>query len=177
MHRFLPRRLPGLFAALLLVLMAGCERGDTGPEIKADQPDPLATPQTLRLGEVTLTAELAIHRSEQATGLMHRESLPPDHGMLFLYESPQRVSFWMKDTLLPLDIGFFASDGELLEIKRMYPRDRTSVPSTSDRVQFALEMEQGWFRGKSLVPGARLDLDSLRVAIANRGVDPARYGL
>ena len=62
-------------------------------------------------GTHRFTVEVARSPEQQAMGLMHRQSLAPDRGMLFPYEPPQNASFWMKNTLIPLDIIFIRDDG------------------------------------------------------------------
>jgi len=132
---------------------------------------------TLRVGERPLEAQLALSREEMAQGLMNRRDLAPNEGMLFVYPRPMEASFWMKNTPLPLDIGFFTPDGTLVEIYRMHPYDETAVKSRSNRVQFALEMNQGWFAQNQVRTGAKLDLDLVRQALVARGYEPLRYGL
>ncbi len=162
------------FLVLSCGILAGCSAD--GWET-AREPAPLEEAQPLRIDGVELHAEIALTPREQRNGLMHRESLPADHGMLFAYRAPERMAFWMKNTLIPLDLGYFSAEGELLQIVRLYPRDQTSRPSESDQVQFALEMNQGWFHAHGLRPGARLETEWLGRALAARGADPAEYGL
>jgi hypothetical protein len=97
--------------------------------------------------------------------------------MLFVYAKPQRMSFWMRNTPSPLDIGFFTADGILREVYPMYPFDETPVMSRNRAVLFALEMKQGWFEFSGVKPGAQLDLKALAVALRARGETPAHYGL
>jgi len=75
---------------------------------------------------------------------MFRKNLPDGEGMLFVYERDQVLSFWMKNTYIPLSIAFIASDGRIVDIKDMYPHDESSVLS-SRSVRYALEVPQGWF--------------------------------
>lgn len=81
----------------------------------------------------------------------------------------------MKNTPLPLDIGFFDAEGLLLEVRQLHPFDETLVNSHGDNVLIAVEMARGWFRENRVRPGARLDLDAVREAIQARGFDPAGY--
>ena len=65
--------------------------------------------------------------------------------MLFIFEQPRKASFWMRNTKIPLSIAYIDSAGKILEIKSMNPLDETVVPSSSDQVAYALEVNQGWF--------------------------------
>lgn len=88
--------------------------------------------------------EVAETLEEQRRGLMHRDRLPPDHGMLFVYDADQRLSFWMKNTHIPLSIAFISKDGRILEIHDMEPESLRSIES-SRSVRYALELNQGAF--------------------------------
>ncbi|MBL9186147.1 MAG: DUF192 domain-containing protein [Opitutaceae bacterium] len=121
--------------------------------------------------------QLAVRPAEHQRGLMERRDLGRDDGMIFIYEKPQQLSFWMKNTPAPLDIGYINASGVLEEIYQMHPFDETTVSSRGTQLQFALEMNQGWFRAAGVKPGARLDLAALAAALRERGMDPAQFGL
>ena len=89
-------------------------------------------------------AEIARTQEERAKGLMYRKELPDGEGMLFVFERDQVLSFWMKNTIIPLSIAYITSDGRIVEIRDMYPHDESSVLS-SRSVRFALEVPQNWF--------------------------------
>jgi len=89
-------------------------------------------------------AEIARTDGERSKGLMYRKSLPDGDGMLFIYERDEVMSFWMKNTFVPLSIAFIAYDGRIIGIKDMYPHDTNTVKS-SRSVRYALEVSQGWF--------------------------------
>lgn len=131
----------------------------------------------MKIGEKEIRIQLVVSEKEMARGLMHRTELLADDGMIFLYPKPRKVVFWMKNTPLPLDIGYFDSNGILREIYQLYPFDETGVPSRSSEIQFALEMNQGWFSRNNIRPGAALDLSLLAKALEARGSDPVEYGL
>ncbi|MCL2243721.1 MAG: DUF192 domain-containing protein [Treponema sp.] len=97
-------------------------------------------------------AEIASTAEERAQGLMHRKKLPDGEGMLFVFERDEVLSFWMKNTYIPLSIAFIASDGRIIEIKDMYPKDENSVVS-SRSVRYALEVPQGWFSRAGIITG------------------------
>ena len=121
--------------------------------------------------------QLAILRPEMERGLMEKRELGREDGMLFVYLRPQRMSFWMRNTYVPLDIGFFNANGELVEIYQLHPLDETPRASHSDQLQFALEMNQGWFKANNVRPGSRLDMKALVQALHERDFGPAQFGL
>jgi len=107
-------------------------------------------------GRVKFTVELAVTPAEQARGLMYRKSLAPDRGMLFPYRRPQRAAFWMKNTLIPLDIIYIAPDGRVLSIARnAVPRDETPLPSGGP-VGSVLEIPGGRAAQLGILPGDRV---------------------
>jgi hypothetical protein len=99
----------------------------------------------MKLCDTSLRVEVASTPEETQKGLMFREELPENQGMLFTFNQPQRVSFWMANTSIPLDIGFFTADGKLREVHSLNPFDLTSVFSKRDDIQYALEVNRGWF--------------------------------
>jgi uncharacterized membrane protein (UPF0127 family) len=101
---------------------------------------------------VAITAELARTEEERTQGLMHRTHLADGRGMLFIFDRDQIMSFWMKNTHIPLSIAFIASDGRIIEIKDMQPHDLNPVVS-SRSVRYALEVPQGWFDRAGVKPG------------------------
>jgi uncharacterized membrane protein (UPF0127 family) len=113
-----------------------------------------------KAGSVTLTAELAITPAQREQGLMYRKELKDGEGMLFVFESDQVLSFWMKNTLVPLSIAYISHDGRILEIYDMQPQNLDPVHS-SRSVRYALEVPQGWFARTGLAPGDKLDTQGL----------------
>ena len=84
-------------------------------------------------GKARFMVEIADDPGERAQGLMHRESMPMSHGMLFLFETPQTVSFWMKNTLIPLDMLFLTADGTVARVhQNAIPHDTSLIPGGSD---------------------------------------------
>jgi len=109
--------------------------------------------------------EIADTDAERAQGLMHRDRMPAGRGMLFVYERPERVAFWMENTLIPLDMIFMGEDGV---VRRVHPNarplDRTAIPGGDD-IQFVLEINGGLAGRMGISPGAELRHPS---------VDPAK---
>jgi uncharacterized protein len=103
-----------------------------------------------------LVAETATTTATRTIGLMHRFSLKPDHGMLFVFDAPQPLAFWMKNTFVPLSIAFIGVDGKILNIEDMAPRTETTHPSQGLAL-YALEMKKGWFAERGIVAGERVD--------------------
>ncbi len=94
-------------------------------------------------GQAHFTVDVADSPQERAQGLMFVEQMPMLSGMLFVYEAPQRVSFWMKNTLIPLDMLFASPRGEVLAIhESAVPGDTTPIPG-GDGIQMVLEINGG----------------------------------
>jgi uncharacterized membrane protein (UPF0127 family) len=108
---------------------------------------------------VRLKVELALSEEEQSQGLMYRESLGEGRGMLFVFDRDKIVSFWMKNTFIPLSIAYINSDGSILEIHDMRPEDLSLIRS-SRSVRYALEVPQGWFDRSGIRPGDRVLINS-----------------
>lgn len=123
----------------------------------------------LRQGETTLRfrVEVADDPAERSRGLMYREELPRFGGMLFVYDAPEPVAFWMKNTLIPLDMLFFDASGRLAAVhENAVPGDLTPIPG-GDAIQYVLEINGGAARKLGIAPGAELRhpaLDQARAA-------------
>ena len=116
----------------------------------------------LRIGDQAARVELARTPDERSRGLMYRESLAPDCGMLFAFETAGCWSFWMRNTRIPLAIAFIAEDGRILNIEEMKPFDETPV-GPAGAARYALEMGSGWFARHGIVAGTRVRFpDDLR---------------
>ena len=109
----------------------------------------------LTIGGKATTVELALDEEYRKKGLMFRESMPADHGMLFAYGKPDTRSFWMKNTPIPLSIAFISEVGEILQIEEMKPHDERGTLSKA-KVRYALEMNQGWFERSGVEIGSRI---------------------
>lgn len=106
---------------------------------------------------------LAIDNEDRSLGLMNVSEIDADTGVLFVFEEPQTLSFWMKNTFVPLSIGFFDSRGCLLEVQDMEPVKsvlQTQIPQYRSRhpAQFALEVQKGWFRKNKVTEGMGLQI-------------------
>ncbi|MBU3724634.1 MAG: DUF192 domain-containing protein [Burkholderiaceae bacterium] len=110
---------------------------------------------TLTLRFFQITAEVADTPASRTRGLMGRTALPPNHGMLFVFEQSDRQCFWMKNTPLPLSIAFIDDAGKIANLADMQPFSEETHCS-SRPVRFALEMSQGWFAQRGIVPGEQV---------------------
>lgn len=158
--------------ALSFVMFAACDNGAK----KSQVAKPIDERFPIKIGDRTVQVRVALGSAEMQRGLMFVKSMGTDEGMLFVFPRPQIMSFWMRNTVLPLDIGYIDPDGTLREIYPMYPHDEKPVPSVARR-QIALEMNRGWFARAGVKPGAKLDMDALQEAIRVRGFKPEPYGL
>ena len=109
----------------------------------------------LTAGMHRIVAEVAADHASRAIGLMHRRSLAPNHGMLFVFQEKSPQCFWMRNTLIALSIAFLDDNGRVVNIEDMAPLTENSHCS-KEPVRFALEMEQGWFARRGIRAGDRL---------------------
>ena len=170
-QRFLP------VLALLLLAMSGCNQPTaTGPEMTvptnaapatnraaADGPRVLpyldhAQPRLMTMkifvGPEVLETELALRPLEISTGMMHRTEMGESEGMLFVFARPYRASFYMRNTKVPLSAAYIDPEGRIAEIHDLQPLEEQPVYANSDRIQYVLEVKQGWFERHKIPVGA-----------------------
>ena len=116
--------------------------------------------KTIKIGNKTLKVKLAITPAQQRQGLMNVQGmgptkLPKDEGMLFIYRREEILSFWMKNTTLPLSIAFIDKNNIITEIRDMNPMGMDRVRSAKP-AQYALEVNQGWFTKNNVKVGAKV---------------------
>ncbi|HVT71901.1 MAG TPA: DUF192 domain-containing protein [Lacunisphaera sp.] len=167
------RLLPPL-VLLAALAVAGCGRATPAGEAGSKTVDDWFA---IKVGDRTVRMQLAVRPDEQQKGLMFRRTMGADEGMLFIFDRPQPMGFWMRNTEIPLDIGYLDREGVLKEIYPMYPHDERTVASRSREIQFCLEMNQGWYRQNGVRPGARLDLAAVAAALRARGFKPEALGV
>ncbi len=113
-----------------------------------------------RLAGQRLVLELASAPASRRCGLSRRDALAPDHGMLFLFPRTGRVSFWMRDTRIPLSLAFLDEEARIIDIQQMQPAQMQAGPlpvfSPPRPVRWALEVNAGWFTGRDIGKGAQL---------------------
>jgi hypothetical protein len=113
---------------------------------------------------VTLGVEVADNPTERARGLMERKALEPEKGMLFVFPEPQVLSFWMKDTLIPLEILFFDQDGQFVNSMLMEPctQDPCTRYVSQALAQYAIEVLPDFRQKHGVGVGWSLDLKGVR---------------
>jgi uncharacterized protein len=149
----------GLAVAFLGGCAGGCRKASVsaaGPTSGPSLPtaaQPKLQNMKLWLGAEEMLVELALTGQQQQAGMMFRTNLAENAGMLFVFGGPFQASFWMKNCPLPLSAAYIDPDGVILEINDLQPHNTNSVVAASDRVQFVLEANQGWFTRHHVTPG------------------------
>ena len=134
----------------LTVLTIGMATGTA-----AQQPQKFST-VSLTAGINLIKAEVAAAPAEREQGLMFREKMPQNEGMVFVFEGPAEVCMWMKNTLLPLSVAFIDGNGKIVNIEEMKAQTLDSHCAKS-LVRYALEMNAGWFKQKNIKPGTLIE--------------------
>ncbi|MEO7580358.1 MAG: DUF192 domain-containing protein [Massilia sp.] len=109
----------------------------------------------LSAGMHLIKAEVAEADAERQQGLMFREKMDKNAGMVFVFDAPATQCMWMKNTLLPLSVAFIDAEGKIVNIEDMQPQTLDSHCSKKP-VKFALEMNLGWFKEKNIKPGSAI---------------------
>jgi uncharacterized membrane protein (UPF0127 family) len=120
------------------------------------QTGPQSLPKTrLNAGIHNIDAELATTPDEREIGLMFRPAMAANAGMLFVFEERAQQCFWMKNTLIPLDVAFIGDDGAIVNIDQMKAQTLDSHCSARP-VRYVLEMNDGWFAKRGIKAGQKL---------------------
>lgn len=122
------------------------------------------SPLTITSGDKThrFTVELADDDTERGIGLMHRDKMAADHGMLFDFEAPRRVGFWMRNTFIPLDMLFVKSDGEIVHIRENIQPHTEDTVGPDRPVRAVLELNAGTVKRLGLKVGDVIHHAALR---------------
>lgn len=113
----------------------------------------------VNIGDVKLAVEIVDTPETRGKGLMNRKELKSDHGMLFVFEQENQVSFWMKNTSIPLSIAYITKHGEIVEIYDLEPFSLESVTSKRSSILYALEVNRGYFNENSITVGDTINLE------------------
>ncbi|WP_408639478.1 DUF192 domain-containing protein [Noviherbaspirillum autotrophicum] len=110
----------------------------------------------LNAGIHVIKAEVAATEAQREQGLMHREKMGQNEGMVFLFGAPAGVCMWMKNTLIPLSVAFIDEAGKIINIEDMEPQTLESHCAKKPAT-YALEMNRGWFKQRNIKAGSTID--------------------
>ncbi|MBC7779006.1 MAG: DUF192 domain-containing protein [Proteobacteria bacterium] len=150
-----PRARAVTHAAFATALALLCWLALAGTTFAQGEGQPKLPAIALAVGKHKLSAEVAAAPETRERGLMFRYQMKDDEGMLFVFPSAQRQSFWMKNTPLPLSIAFVDARGVILNIRDMMPFTTEGHPSDGEAL-YALEMNRGWFAQRGIKAGDRI---------------------
>ncbi len=142
-----------------VLLYLGCGRGENRqlagePQPAAEEEAALRNLLTIHIEGVKLKVEVAQDEETRMHGLMYRDKLSEDEGMLFVFPEQRILSFWMRNTFIPLDIAFIDADGRIVDIQRMQPIDESKLYVSAAPALYALEVNAGWFERHGLKVGS-----------------------
>jgi uncharacterized membrane protein (UPF0127 family) len=127
----------------------------TGSALAQDAPQTNLPRVKLSAGMHLIDAQVAQTSDQRTIGLMFRKDMPQHEGMLFVFEQPSGLCFWMKNTVLPLTAAFVADDGTIVNLADMKPQTTDSHCALKP-VRYVLEMNQGWFAKRGFKAGSKL---------------------
>jgi uncharacterized membrane protein (UPF0127 family) len=152
-----------LLAIVAIVVIVGALGFYLGmPQSSADQAmrlpvDPAQLVAETAGGDRSFTIEIADDQNERAAGLMFRETMDDDHGMLFVFPEKRPIAFWMKNTPMPLDIVFIGEDGKVLDILPGEPFSEALIsPGTTVYVRYVLELKRGIAAKNGIADGSAI---------------------
>ncbi|MDQ6632541.1 MAG: DUF192 domain-containing protein [Verrucomicrobiota bacterium] len=117
------------------------------------QAQPKLSTIKLYLGPQEMVAETALTGEQMQSGMMFRTNMAENESMIFVFPYPQRASFWMKNTSLPLSAAYIDSEGTIQEIHNLQPHNTNPVVAHSENIQFVLETRQNWFQRNNVSTG------------------------
>ena len=115
-----------------------------------------SVPLLIKVGDTPLKVEIVSDEENIKKGLMFRNELGSDSGMLFVFPEPAQKSFWMKNTNIPLSIAYVNEDNKILNIEDMTPHD-TNGTSSQGKAKCAIETNKGWFKSNGIKPGDHVE--------------------
>lgn len=139
---------------IILLALSACGKNNQAARSGSTETARAATLPTITIDDVKLFVEIVQNPDERALGLMNRDHLPENRGMLFVFQVSQPLSFWMRNTFIPLDIAFIDEAGKIVDIQTMEPLDESKNYVSSAPAQYALEVNKGWFSRNNLKVGS-----------------------
>ena len=147
-----------VFTVVVFLLLSASCTADTSTTAPAAPPyDMHFDSVNATIKEKPFTLEIADTNEKRERGLMFRESMPADHGMVFVFEVADNYRFWMKNTLIPLDIIFLDNTGKVLDIERREPKDETGM-GPDDPALYVIELNAGTAKTIGLTKGDHIEL-------------------
>ena len=140
--------------AVTLLVLTGSGASAAAGQARPAAQDPEANYTWVTFGADTVVAEVAGSGSDRSRGLQNREAVPAGTGMLFTFDSFEKRTFWMKDTLVDLDLAVLGEDGTILEILTIQAQS-LELHDTEHVVFMALEVAAGWFAERGIGVGAQ----------------------
>lgn len=134
-----------------ILLLSGALLAPACEKDKSRKPDETGVVR-MRIGGQSFTLEVANTPRTRQHGLMHRDSLPADRGMIFVFPREEHLSFWMRNTKISLDIVYLDKAGRVVSIKQMKPMDESGVPSDGP-AKYAIELNEGAAQRAGVKPG------------------------
>ena len=159
------------FAVFLLVMAGGCEKQPVAkplplppptngasqiPPAEPAQAQPKLPTIKMYVGTVEMKVEQALTEVQIQTGMMFREEIGTNEGMIFVHRDVSGRGYWMKNCFVPLSIAYIDPVGRIVEIHDLKPHDTNSVYSMSNNIKYALETPQGWFKRNGIGPGVMI---------------------
>jgi uncharacterized protein len=149
------------FSAFIVIALSSCTTGATPSTNASTAPSP---PNDMQFDTVSatikgkpFTLEIADTDPKRERGLMYRDSMPADHGMIFLFDAPDNYRFWMKNTRIPLDIIFLDATGKVIDIEPRKAHDETSM-GPEDPTSYVIELNSGAAKNIGLTRGDHIDI-------------------
>ena len=163
-----------LLLFFFLLSLAACEP-QPAPRTSIGRNVGIETRFPVTLDGKNIQVQIALTDLETQRGLMGRNTLAANEGMLFVFAESQQRFFWMRGVPINLALGYFTADGCLDEIKTLVAENPQEVPSRSNAIRFVLEMPEGWFEANNVRQGSMLDLGTVRAAMEARGFKPEQF--
>ncbi|MDV6237476.1 DUF192 domain-containing protein [Leptospira ellisii] len=116
------------------------------PNVQSKDPEKI----TIYVDDHPLLVEVVNTPADRAKGLMYRKHLAENEGMLFVFPEPDYLSFWMKNTWIPLSIAYFNADRRITDLHDMKPNQTSELYHSSEKALYALETNQGWFAKRNI---------------------------
>ena len=158
-------------AVFLVVITAGCEKQPVAkppplpsptkavssiPPAEPTQAQPKLPTIKMYVGTVEMEVEQALKEIQIQTGMMFREEIGANEGMIFVHRDVSGRGYWMKNCFVALSIAYIDPVGRIVEIHDMEPHNTNSVYSLSNNIKYALETPQGWFKRNEIGPGVMI---------------------